>query len=82
MCVFFTVSGFVNLCCFLRRNFRYNLCTFLCKIFTHQIVLVYNMKNMRYDEDVLNYLDVYNDDDKKDLDRIRSDRFVNSFAMV
>ena len=40
------------------------------------------MKNMRYDEDVLNDLDVYNDDDKKDLDRIRSDRFVNSFAMV
>ena len=47
---------------FSRRNFRYNSCTFLCKIFTHQIVLV---KNMRYDEDVLNDLDVYNHDDKR-----------------
>ena len=40
------------------------------------------MKNMRYDEDVLHDHDVYDDDDNKDMDRIKSDHFVNSSAMV
>ena len=75
-------SGVANLRYFLRRNFRYNFFTLMCKIFRSQNVLVYNMKNMRYDVDVLYDHDVYDDDDNKDVDHIRSDHFVNSFAMA
>ena len=77
MCVILhTVSGVANLRCF----FCEEISVTKYARFKHQKVLVYEMKNMRYDEDAPHDHNVY--DDNKDMDRIRSDHFVNSFAMV